>query len=113
MNLRGATVAFCHDETKDVLKYTKDADIVISALGKPHYFNADFIKEGAVVVDVGISRVEDKNSSKGYRFVGDFDESIWGKASYATPVPGGVGPMTVASLLRNLVKATKMQNNVL
>mgnify|MGYP001579155129 CR=1 FL=1 len=110
VNQREATVAFCHRETRDISFYMRNADIVVSAIGKPHYFNADVIKEGAVVIDVGMNRVIDPTSSKGYRFVGDFDDSIWGKASHATPVPGGVGPMTVATLMQNLVQATKNQN---
>ncbi len=110
VNRMGSTVTFCHDKTPDVLEHSRRADIFISAIGQAHYFGADSIKEGAVVVDVGTSRVEDKSSEKGYKLLGDFDDSIWGKASCATPVPGGVGPMTVACLLENLVSATEYRN---
>ena len=107
---REATVSFCHKETHDLLRYIRTADIVVSAIGKPHYFSADAIKQDAVIIDVGINRVPDVSSCDGYQIVGDFDQTIWGKASYATPVPGGVGPMTVATLMQNVIVATKLQH---
>lgn len=103
-----AIVTVCHSAAKDLSRFTKDADILIAAIGKENFITADMIKENAVVIDVGINRVEDKNSKKGYRIVGDvkFDE-VEKKASYITPVPGGVGPMTIAMLLKNTFLAFK------
>lgn len=97
-----AIVTVCHSAAEDLSRYTKDADILIAAIGKENFITADMIKDGAVVIDVGINRVEDKISKKGYKIVGDvkFDE-VEKKASYITPVPGGVGPMTIAMLLKN------------
>lgn len=102
-----ATVTICHSATKDISFYTKNADIVIAAIGKSEFLKADMIKENAIVIDVGINRVEDLNLEKGYRIVGDvkFDE-VSEKASYITPVPGGVGPMTIAMLLKNTLIAS-------
>ncbi|MFN4111316.1 MAG: bifunctional methylenetetrahydrofolate dehydrogenase/methenyltetrahydrofolate cyclohydrolase FolD [Ignavibacteria bacterium] len=102
-----STVTICHSYTRDISKYTKDADIVIAALGKAEFLTADMIKEGSVIVDVGINRVEDLNSNKGYRIIGDvkFDE-VSEKAAFITPVPGGVGPMTIAMLLYNTLIAS-------
>ena len=99
------TVTICHSRTKDIASYTREADIIIAALGVPEFLKGDMVKEGVVVVDVGITRVAD-NSEKGYHLVGDvaFDE-VSPKASYITPVPGGVGPMTIVSLLQNTLKA--------
>ena len=105
-----ATVTMCHTGTKDTSYYTKQADIVIAAVGVPEMLNSDMIKEGACLIDVGINRVEDNNSSdKGYRLVGDIDiKSVMGKASSITPVPGGVGPMTITMLLYNTVLAAQL-----
>jgi len=102
-----STVTICHSYTRDISKYTREADIVIAALGKAEFLNADMIKEGSVVVDVGINRIEDLNSNKGYRIIGDvkFDE-VSEKAAFITPVPGGVGPMTIAMLLYNTLIAS-------
>lgn len=102
-----ATVTVCHSSTKDISFFTKIADVVIAALGKPEFVTAEMIKEDSVIVDVGINRIEDLNSPKGYRIVGDvkFDEVVE-KASYITPVPGGIGPMTIAMLLRNTLIAS-------
>ena len=99
------TVTICHSRTKDIAGYTRNADIIIAALGVPEYLKGDMVKEGVVVVDVGITRIPD-GSEKGYHLVGDvaFDE-VAPKASYITPVPGGVGPMTIVSLLKNTLKA--------
>jgi len=99
------TVTICHSRTKDIASYTRNADIIIAALGVPEFLKGDMVKDGVVVVDVGITRVAD-DSPKGYHLAGDvaFDE-VAPKASYITPVPGGVGPMTIVSLLKNTLKA--------
>jgi len=104
------TVTICHSKTKDVKKHTLDADILIVATGQTESVTADMVKEGAVVVDVGISRVPDASKKSGYRIAGDvkFDE-VAPKCSYITPVPGGVGPMTIASLLMNTLVGVKMR----
>lgn len=99
---KNSTVTVCHSRTKNIDKITKEADIVIAAIGKPKFVKADMIKDGAVVIDVGINRLEDGS------ICGDVDyENVEPKASYITPVPGGVGPMTIAMLLNNVVKAAK------
>ncbi len=103
-----ATVTVCHTRTKDLSHHTKQADIVIAAAGRPNTITADMIKEGAVVIDVGINRVEDATKEKGYRLVGDVDfELVMEKASLITPVPGGVGPMTITMLLYNTVESAR------
>ncbi len=101
------TVTMCHSRTKDLKEHTLNADIVIAALGVPGFLKGDMVKEGAVVIDVGITRVKADNKS-GFRLAGDvlFDE-VAPKCSYITPVPGGVGPMTIISLLKNTLKAAK------
>ncbi len=99
-------VTVCHSATKDISFYTRQADILIAAIGSPNFVKSDMVKEGVAVIDVGINRVEDKNSKKGYRVVGDVDfESVAPLSSFITPVPGGVGPMTIAMLLKNTFKA--------
>ena len=105
-----ATVTLCHSRTKDLAKHTRRADILIVSLGVPEFVTADMVKEGAVVIDVGMNRVEDASRQRGYRLVGDvkFDE-VAAKCSYITPVPGGVGPMTVTSLLMNTLKSAKKE----
>jgi methylenetetrahydrofolate dehydrogenase (NADP+)/methenyltetrahydrofolate cyclohydrolase len=101
-----ATVTICHSGTKDLPAITRQADIVIAAIGRPKFVKSEMVKEGAIVIDVGINRVEDERATKGYRLVGDVDfEAVREKASAITPVPGGVGPMTVAMLMVNTVKA--------
>ena len=106
-NPGNSTVTLAHSRTKNIEELTKQADIVISALGVPNFVKADMVKEGAVIVDVGITRVTDK-SAKGYKIVGDVDyENVSKKSSYITPVPGGVGPMTIAMLLKNTLLAYK------
>ena len=106
-NPGNSTVTLAHSRTKNIEELTKQADIIISALGVPNFVKADMVKDGAVIVDVGITRVAD-NSSKGYKIVGDVDyESVSKKSSYITPVPGGVGPMTIAMLLINCLKSHK------
>ncbi|MBQ0122975.1 MAG: bifunctional 5,10-methylenetetrahydrofolate dehydrogenase/5,10-methenyltetrahydrofolate cyclohydrolase [Bacteroidales bacterium] len=101
------TVTLCHSRTGDVASFTRQADIVIAAVGIPHFVKADMVKEGAVVVDVGITRVKD-SSERGYHIEGDVDfDNVAPKCSYISPVPGGVGKMTIISLLMNTVKAAK------
>ena len=95
-------VTICHSAAPDVSYYTKQADILIAAIGSPKFVKGSMVKEGVVVIDVGINRLEDKAAQKGYRLVGDVDfDEVSKKASYITPVPGGVGPMTIAMLLKN------------
>jgi methylenetetrahydrofolate dehydrogenase (NADP+) / methenyltetrahydrofolate cyclohydrolase len=95
-------VTICHSAAKDLTKYTKEADILIAAIGQANYITAEMVKDGVVIIDVGINRIEDLSTAKGYRVVGDVDfENVSKKASYITPVPGGVGLMTVAMLLQN------------
>lgn len=102
-----STVTICHSGTQDLLKYTKDADIIIAALGKANFLTAEMVKDGVTVIDVGINRV-DANNKRGYKLVGDVDfENVKQKSSYITPVPGGVGPMTRAMLLENTLLAYK------
>ena len=97
-----ATVTLTHSRTKNLAAITKEADIVVSALGVPNFLKEDMVKEGAIVIDVGITRVPDESHSKGYVITGDVDyEKVKDKASFITPVPGGVGPMTIAMLLQN------------
>ena len=106
-NPGNSTVTLAHSRTKNIEELTKQADIIISALGVPKFVNEDMVKDGAVIVDVGITRVAD-NSAKGYKIVGDVDyENVSKKSSYITPVPGGVGPMTIAMLLKNTLLAYK------
>ena len=106
-NPGNSTVTLAHSRTKNIEELTRQADIVISALGVPNFVNADMVKEGAIIVDVGITRVDD-NSTKGYKIVGDVDYvNVSKKSSYITPVPGGVGPMTIAMLLKNTLFAYK------
>ncbi|BDD09255.1 bifunctional protein FolD [Fulvitalea axinellae] len=102
------TVTLTHSRTKDLAYHTRQADIIVAALGWPEFLKADMVKEGAVIIDVGITRVEDANSKRGYVLKGDvkFDE-VAEKSSFITPVPGGVGPMTIASLLYNTFLSAK------
>jgi methylenetetrahydrofolate dehydrogenase (NADP+)/methenyltetrahydrofolate cyclohydrolase len=103
-----ATVTVCHTRTKDLAYHTKRADIVIAAAGRPNTVTADMVKDGVVVIDVGVNRVEDATKKRGYRLVGDVDfEAVKEKASFITPVPGGVGPMTITMLLYNTVESAK------
>ncbi|MEJ2595562.1 MAG: bifunctional methylenetetrahydrofolate dehydrogenase/methenyltetrahydrofolate cyclohydrolase FolD [bacterium] len=102
-----ATVTVCHSRTKDMASYTRSADILICAIGQPQFITADMVKEGAVVIDVGIHRIPADNE-KGYKLAGDVDfEEVQKKAGYITPVPGGVGPMTIAMLLKNTLSAAE------
>jgi len=99
-----ATVTVCHSRTKDLPSVTRQGDIVIAAMGVPQFIKADMVKDGAVVIDVGVNRVDDPSAKKGYRLVGDVDfEAVKEKASAITPVPGGVGPMTIVMLMKNTV----------
>ncbi|MBQ1737649.1 MAG: bifunctional 5,10-methylene-tetrahydrofolate dehydrogenase/5,10-methylene-tetrahydrofolate cyclohydrolase, partial [Muribaculaceae bacterium] len=103
-----ATVTICHSHSKTLKDECLQADIIIAAIGRPNFVTADMVKEGAVVIDVGTTRVEDPNSKTGYRLNGDvkFDE-VAPKCEYITPVPGGVGPMTICSLMKNTLAAAK------
>jgi methylenetetrahydrofolate dehydrogenase (NADP+)/methenyltetrahydrofolate cyclohydrolase len=101
-----ATVTYCHSRTPDLAKHTLQADILIAAIGKPHFVDKNMVKEGAIVIDVGINRIPDDTRKSGHRLVGDVDfEEVAPLTSFITPVPGGVGPMTVAMLMKNTVKA--------
>ena len=101
-----ATVTLTHSRTQNLSKLTQEADIIIAALGIPNFLKAEMVKEGAVIIDVGITRVADTSAKKGFRIVGDVDfEQVKQKASYITPVPGGVGPMTIAMLMKNTLNA--------
>jgi len=101
-----ATVTVAHSRSRDLTAITRAADIVIAAIGRPHFLTADHIREGAVVIDVGINRVDDPTAPKGYRLVGDVDyDAVAPKCAAITPVPGGVGPMTIAMLMANTVTA--------
>lgn len=101
-----ATITLTHSRTQNLTDYTKKADIIIAAIGIPNFLKAEMIKDGAVIIDVGITRVEDSSSKKGFRIVGDVDfENVKEKTSHITPVPGGVGPMTIAMLLKNTLNA--------
>ena len=103
-----ATVTVCHSRTRDLPAVTRQADILVAAIGKPEFVTADMVRPGAVVIDVGINRVDDASRPKGYRLVGDVAyEPVAQIASAITPVPGGVGPMTIAMLLQNTLQAMK------
>ncbi len=105
-----ATVTICHTGTKDIASHTRDADIVIAAAGHPKTITADMVREGVVVIDVGVNRVDDPSAKRGYRLVGDVDfDSVKEKAEAISPVPGGVGPMTITLLLSNTIKSAKMR----
>ncbi len=102
------TVTLCHSKTPDITKHTLQADIIVVALGIPEFLKGDMIREGAIVIDVGITRVEDTTKKSGFRLIGDVHfESVAPKCAYITPVPGGVGPMTRVALLYNTLSATK------
>ena len=105
-----STVTLTHSHTKNISQITTQADIIITALGVPNYLKAEMVKDDVVVIDVGITRVADETTEKGYRIVGDVDfENVSKKASFITPVPGGVGPMTIAMLLKNTLLAREMR----
>ena len=105
-----ATVTLCHSRTENLKEIVAQADIVIAAIGSPHFVTADMVKEGATVIDVGIHRVKSDKTKSGFRLIGDVDfDEVSKKAAHITPVPGGVGPMTIASLLLNTLKSAKQK----
>ena len=107
-----ATVTLAHSRTKDLPKICKAADIIVVAIGRPLFLTEDMVKEGAVIIDVGIHRINDESKKNGFRLIGDVDfENVAPKTSYISPVPGGVGPMTIASLLLNTYKSTYAEDN--
>jgi len=104
------TVTLCHSKTPDIKKYTLDADIIIVAIGKKNFLTADMVKEGAVIIDVGMNRENSSETKSGFKLFGDVDfEQVKIKASYITPVPGGVGLMTIVSLLKNKLSTAKKE----
>ncbi len=106
------TVTLCHTGTKNMAEITRQADILVVASGHPHTVTADMVKDGAVVIDVGVNRIPDETKKKGYRLIGDCDfDTIKEKASFITPVPGGVGPMTIAMLMYNTLEAAENKIN--
>lgn len=106
-----ATVTICHKYTKDLAQYTRNADILLVAVGKPGLITADMVKDGAVVIDIGTTKVEDPSKPNGFSIRGDVDfKNVAPKTSFITPVPGGVGPMTIASLLLNTLRATELRH---
>ena len=108
-----ATVTICHSHTKNLAEYTRTADILIAALGSPNFVTAEMVKPGAVVIDVGTTRVRDESRKSGHRLCGDVDfDAVAPKCSYITPVPGGVGPMTIISLMQNTLKAAKLRRGL-
>lgn len=110
-NPGNCTVTICHSQTNDLPAFCRQADILVAALGKPEFVKGDWVKEGAVVVDVGITRVEDSSRKSGFRLKGDVDfEAVAPHCSWITPVPGGVGPMTIAALLKNTYKSCMLKN---
>ena len=105
-----ATVTVCHSRSRDLEDVCRRADILVAAIGRPHFVTADMVKDGAVILDVGINRIEDASAKKGSRIVGDCDfKGLESKVSAMTPVPGGVGPLTIPMLMRNTVKAYRLQ----
>lgn len=105
-----ATVTIAHSRTQNLPELCRSADIIVAAVGRPEMLTADYVKEGAVVLDVGINRIADASRPRGYRIVGDVNfEAVKEKCSYITPVPGGVGPMTISMLMANTVKACRLQ----
>jgi len=107
------TVTLCHSFTQDIPKITREADILVVAMGKQHFVTAEMVKKGAVVVDVGVHRIPDDSRKSGFRLTGDVDfDKVAGKCTCITPVPGGVGPMTIVSLLQNTLKAAKRNSEI-
>ncbi len=110
-NPGNCTVTVCHSKTKNIKEFCLQADIIVAALGRPEFLTADMLKEGAIVIDVGITRVEDSSRKSGFRLKGDVHyETVAPKCSWITPVPGGVGPMTIAALMKNTFTACRMKN---
>ena len=105
---RGATVTMCNINTKDVKEHTLKSDLVVTCCGSPHLVKEDWVKEGVIILDVGINKIKDESKKNGYRLVGDVDfENVKDKCSFITPVPGGIGPMTVISLMKNVIQLTE------
>ncbi len=110
-NPGNCTVTICHSQTKDLKAFCLQADIIVAALGRPEFVSADMVKEGAIVIDVGITRVEDSTRKSGFKLKGDVQyESVAPKSSWITPVPGGVGPMTIAALMKNTFRSCLLKN---
>ena len=110
-NPGNCTVTICHSHTKNINEFCLQADIIVAALGKPEFITADMVKEGAIIIDVGITRSEDATKKSGFRLKGDVHfESVAPKCSWITPVPGGVGPMTIAALMKNTFRACREKN---
>lgn len=108
-----ATVTICHSRTQDLASITRQADVLIAAIGRANFVTEDMVKDGAAIIDVGINRVEDATKKSGFRLVGDVEfETVSKKASHITPVPGGVGPMTVAMLMHNTLRAFKASQSL-
>ncbi len=107
-NPGNCTVTLCHSKTKNLKELCLEADIIVAAIGRPNYVTADMVREGAIVIDVGINRIEDATKKSGFRLVGDVDfDAVAGKCSFITPVPGGVGKMTICALIKNTLLAVK------
>ena len=110
-NPGNCTVTICHSQTKNIKEFCLQADIIVAALGKPDFITADMVKDGAIVIDVGITRVEDATKKSGFKLKGDVDfENVAPKCSWITPVPGGVGPMTIAALMKNTYHSCSQKN---
>ena len=110
-NPGNCTVTICHSQTKDLKEFCLQADILVAALGRPGFVTADMVKEGAVVIDVGITRIADPTRKSGYKLSGDVEyEKVAPKCSWITPVPGGVGPMTIAALMKNTFRSCMEKN---
>ena len=110
-NPGNCTVTICHSQTKNIKEFCLQADIIVAALGKPDFITADMVKEGAIVIDVGITRVEDATKKSGFKLKGDVDyDNVAPKCSWITPVPGGVGPMTIAALMKNTFRSCSQKN---
>ncbi|RYD57649.1 MAG: bifunctional 5,10-methylenetetrahydrofolate dehydrogenase/5,10-methenyltetrahydrofolate cyclohydrolase [Sphingobacteriales bacterium] len=108
-----ATVTMCHSKTKDLKEHTLRADLIVAAIGRSFFLKADMVKDGAIVIDVGINRIDDATKKSGSRLVGDVDfDNVAPKCSYITPVPKGVGPMTICGLMKNTLEAFKLRNNI-
>jgi methylenetetrahydrofolate dehydrogenase (NADP+) / methenyltetrahydrofolate cyclohydrolase len=110
-NPGNCTVTICHSQTKNLDEICLQGDIIVAALGQPGFVNADMVKDGAIIIDVGITRIEDKNRKSGFKLKGDVDfDTVAPKSSWITPVPGGVGPMTIAALMKNTFQSCIMKN---
>lgn len=110
-NPGNCTVTLCHSHTQNIKEFCLQADIIVAALGKPEFVTADMVKEGAIIIDVGITREEDATKKSGFKLKGDVAfETVAPKCSWITPVPGGVGPMTIAALMKNTYKSCMQKN---